>query len=168
MLKIAAMTQASRADGQAYREAMRTVPSAVAVVTAEHDGLRRGLTATAVCSVSADPPQVLACVNKSGSTHATIAEAGRFGINYLAQSQESVARVFSQAQDEPTKRFQSNDWCSGAEGVPLLREALASFACRVVQQIDCGTHTIFVGEVLEIHQQDQSSLLYKDGAFLHA
>ena len=45
-------------DPVAFRAAMRTVPGAVAVITAEHDGVRNGMTATAVCSVSAHPPQL--------------------------------------------------------------------------------------------------------------
>ena len=153
-------------DAGAFRQAMRKVPSAVTVVTAEHQGRRRGLTATAVCSVSADPPQVLACVNKAGRAHVSITEAQAFGINYLADSQVPVALAFSRPADDPDERFRPDDWSKGAEGVPLLRDALVSFACRVIQSVDCGTHTIFVGEILEIRQQDQRSLLYKSGEFM--
>lgn len=155
-------------DADAFRRAMRMVPSAVAVVTAEHQGRRRGLTATAVCSVSADPPQVLACVNQGGRAHGCIAQAQAFAINYLSDAQVRVAMAFSRQADDPDERFASEDWATGAQGVPLLRDALVSFACRVVQSVDCGTHTIFVGEILEIHQQDQRSLLYKSGEFLAA
>lgn len=155
-------------DAHAFRQAMRKVPSAVTVVTAEHEGRRRGLTATAVCSVSADPPQVLACVNKGGRAHPCIAEARAFGINYLADSQAPLAMAFSRPVDDPDERFDANDWTAGAEGVPLLRDALVAFACRVVQTVDCGTHTIFIGEIVEIHQQSQRPLLYQSGEFTAA
>ena len=151
-----------------FRQAMRRVPSAVTVVTAEHAGHRRGLTATAVCSVSADPPQVLACVNKGGRAHACIARADAFAFNYLSDAQAPVAMAFSRQANDPDERFHADDWASGAQGVPLLRDALVSFACRVVQSVDCGTHTIFIGEILEIRQQDQRSLLYKSGEFMPA
>ena len=157
-----------KVDADAFRRAMRKVPSAVTVVTAEHRGRRRGLTATAVCSVSADPPQVLACVNKGGRAHCCIAEAHAFGINYLADSQMPIALAFSRPVDDPDERFHPGDWTTGAEGIPLLRDALVSFACRVVQSVDCGTHTIFIGEILDIRQQDQRSLLYKSGEFMPA
>lgn len=155
-------------DANAFRQAMRRVPSAVTVVTAEHEGQRRGLTATAVCSVSADPPQVLACVNQGGRAHACIAQAQAFAINYLSDAQAPLAMAFSRQTLDPDERFQSEDWSTGAHGVPLLRNALVSFACRVVHSVDCGTHTVFVGEILEIHQQDQRSLLYQSGEFMTA
>lgn len=158
----------SEANTDAFRRAMRRVPSAVTVVTAEHGGRRRGLTATAVCSVSADPPQVLACVNQGGRAHACIARAQAFAINYLSDAQAPVAMAFSRQADDPDERFRPQDWVAGAQGVPLLRDALVSFACRVVQSVECGTHTIFVGEILEIRQQDQRSLLYKSGEFMPA
>lgn len=155
-------------EADACRRAMRRVPAAVAVVTAEHQGQRRGLTATAVCSVSADPPQVLACVNQGGRAHACIAQAQAFAINYLSDAQAPLAMAFSRQTDDPDERFQSADWTTGAQGAPLLRDALVSFACRVVHSMDCGTHTIFVGEIAEIRQQDQRSLLYKSGEFMAA
>ena len=157
-----------RSNSDTFRQAMRQVPSAVAVVTAEHQGQRRGLTATAVCSVSADPPQVLACVNKAGRAHACIEQANAFGINFLADSQAPIAMAFSRPTDDPDARFDSSDWAAGAEGVPLLESALVAFACRVAQRVDCGTHTIFIGEIVEIRQQESRSLLYKCGGFTHA
>jgi flavin reductase (NADH) len=157
-----------KVDADLFRQAMRKVPSAVTVVTAEHEGRRRGLTATAVCSVSADPPQVLACVNKDGRAHPCIAGAEAFGINYLADSQAPLAVAFSRPVDDPDERFRPDDWVAGAQGVPLLRDALVALACRVVQRVDCGTHTIFIGEIVEIHQQSQRSLLYKSGEFIPA
>lgn len=155
-------------SGDAFRQAMRKVPSAVTIVTAEHEGRRRGLTATAVCSVSADPPQVLACVSKGGRAHACIEQARTFGINYLAESQEPIAVAFSNSAEDPDARFEADDWARGAEGVPLLQNALVSFACRVAQSIDCGTHTVFIGEILEARHQGHRSLLYKSGKFTQA
>ncbi|WP_299452255.1 flavin reductase family protein [uncultured Pigmentiphaga sp.] len=51
---------------------MRRIPSAVAIASTSYDRERRGLTATAVCSVSAEPPQLLACVNKQVRAHGHI------------------------------------------------------------------------------------------------
>lgn len=155
-------------NGDVFRQAMRHVPSAVAVVTAEHAGQRRGLTATAVCSVSADPPQVLACVNKGGRAHACIEQANAFGINYLADSQAPIALAFSRPGSDADARFDDAQWIDGAQGVPLLDSAVVSFACRVAQRVDCGTHSIFIGEIVEIRQQERASLLYKSGAFSQA
>ena len=71
-------------DLATFRACMRQVPGAVTVVTTVHEGTRGGLTATAVCSVSADPPQILVCVNRSSSAEAVIVAAGRFGVSFLS------------------------------------------------------------------------------------
>src|SRR5688572_2857783 len=98
------------ADRAVYLSAMRKVPSAVAVVSTKHDGCRGGLTATAVCSVSADPPQILVCVNKGGRTHESMRSAEFFGVNFLAENQEAVARSFSSPSAAPEERFAGARW----------------------------------------------------------
>ena len=82
-------------DLATFRACMRQVPGAVAVVTTVHAGARSGLTATAVCSVSAEPPQMLVCVNRSSSAERVIAAAGRFGVSYLSGDHQTVADAFA-------------------------------------------------------------------------
>lgn len=148
-----------------FKEAMRRIPAAVAVISALYQGERRGLTATAVCSVSADPPRMLACVNKQVRAHDPIGLAGYFGVNYLCHDQAAVAQVFAAPASRPEGRFSCGDWIEGRSGTPLLREALVTFECQVVQSVDCGTHTIYIGDIIDIAQRDDLSLLYKSGAF---
>jgi len=148
-----------------FKEAMRRIPAAVAVVSTLYQGERRGLTATAVCSVSADPPRILACVNKGVRAHDPIGLAGYFGVNYLSHDQAPLAQVFAAPAAMPEGRFGSGDWVEGRSGIPLLREALVAFECQVVQSVECGTHTIYIGDIVGIAQRDDLSLLYKSGAF---
>lgn len=154
------------ADASAYRLAMRKIPAAVAVVAAVHDGRRAGLTVTAVCSVSADPPQILCCVNKTGRAHVCIAEAGRFGVSFLTSDQGDVARRFAQSLADADDKFAVGQWCMRTEVAPVLVDALVSFDCELVQTVDCGTHTIYVGRILSIDGRDERSLVYKSGSFL--
>lgn len=152
-------------DSAAFKTAMRRVPAPVTVISAAHRGERRGLTATAVCSVSAEPPQLLVCVNKRVQAHDAIGLAGYFGVNYLSHGQADVAHAFSSPSGAPGARFETGDWTEGETGAPLLRDALATFECRVVQAVDGGTHTLYIGEIVGMTDRDDLSLLYKSGLF---
>jgi flavin reductase (DIM6/NTAB) family NADH-FMN oxidoreductase RutF len=149
-------------DSATFRAAMRMVPGAVAVITTSLDGVSVGLTVTAVCSVSADPPQLLACINRSSSGHPAIAAAGRFGVSFLAHHHQRVADVFSSPVDD---RFAHAEWVELGSGVPLLRDAVAAFDCVVMQMVQAGTHTIFIGAVVGALVQDVPNLVYKQGAY---
>jgi flavin reductase len=77
-----------------FRKAMRTLASAVSIVSTAHDDRRFGMTATAVCSLSMQPPTLLVCVNQSTSLHHPLLSAGRFCINILHADQDELARTF--------------------------------------------------------------------------
>lgn len=149
-------------DAATFRACMRQVPGAVTVVTTVHQGTRGGLTATAVCSVSADPPQMLVCVNRSSSAEAVIVAAGRFGVSFLSHEQEKVANAFAASLDD---RFDYAEWTELSSGVPLLQGAAAAFDCVVVQMVQAGTHTIFIGAIVAAVAQEVPNLMYKAGAY---
>ena len=153
---------ANMIDVATFRACMRRVPGAVTVVTTVHEGTRGGLTATAVCSVSATPPQILVCVNRSSSAESVIAAAGRFGVSYLAEDQQGVANAFASSLDD---RFAHAEWVELSSGVPILQDAAAAFDCVVVQMIEAGTHTIFIGAIVAAVARDVPNLLYRDGSY---
>src|SRR4029077_17082738 len=84
-------------EAERYRDAMRRVPAAVTIVTTQFEHEANGLTATAVCSVTADPPQVLVCVNREATAESLIAKSRRFVVNFLSEEHEDRARRFSQS-----------------------------------------------------------------------
>lgn len=148
-----------------FKTVMRQVVSSVAVITARSGKLRNGLTATAVCSVSADPPTMLVCINRNASAEAIIAETGTFAINFLTEDQHKVARLFSTSKLSPEERFAEGKWLSLATGSPVLDGAVASFDCRVEDRVVSGTHHIYFGRVVAATSLDQEALLYRDGSF---
>ena len=154
-----------RVSPDAYRAAMRFVPAAVTIITAHHDGKRNGLTATAVASVSADPPQLLICVNRQASAEPLIAESGRFAVNVLAREHRESADRFSQSTLSSGERFEAHRWIDLPSGVPALADAIAVFECRIVQHSLLGTHSLFIGEVVGIRTADGEPLLYHDGRY---
>lgn len=150
-----------------FKIGMRHLAAAVNVITAAYEGDRTGLTATAACSVSADPPQLLICVNTDSRSHAVIDKARAFCLNVLAEDQENIARRFAGMDGtDRAERFALGRWTELVTGAPVLEGTMASFDCRVVQQISVGTHTVFVGNVdaLTIGNQD-TPLMYGIGKF---
>jgi flavin reductase len=118
-----------------------------------------------VCSVTADPPTVLACINKATTTHGAIYKAGVFCINVLRADDSELSTTFSGTQSGEG-RFKSRDWTHLATGSPVLIDALASFDCRVVKKIAHGTHTIFLGQVEQVlFGKKGKPLLYAEGQY---
>jgi flavin reductase len=149
----------------AYRAAMRFVPAAVTIITARHDGERNGLTATAVASVSADPPQLLICVNRQASAEPLIAGSSRFAVNVLAQDHRESAERFSRSTLSSDERFDAHRWVELPSGVPALADAIAVFECRIAQHTLLGTHSLFIGEVIGVSAAAGEPLLYHDGRY---
>lgn len=146
---------------------MRKVAGAVSVITTKaSDGERRGLTATAVCSLSTEPPSLIACVNRRTWVAQFVPDTGVFAVNVLSHLQEEVARTFAgQTELAAGDRFSIGDWYSGVTGVPVVRGALASFECRLEQVVEHTTHVILIGHVVETALGDGQSLVYVEGGF---
>lgn len=162
MEKEAALTPVS---AEQFRLGMRSLAGAVCVITSAHAGRRYGMTATSVCSVSAEPPTVLACVNRDASTHDAIDKAGAYCLNVLRAEDSELSNAFSGAQ-RGESRFRSGAWTRLSTGAPVLLEALASFDCRVVKRIAHGSHSIFFGKVEQILcGRKGRPLLYADGHY---
>jgi flavin reductase (DIM6/NTAB) family NADH-FMN oxidoreductase RutF len=83
-------------DTALYKGGMRRLAAGVSIITTEHHGERYGMAATAVTSVSAEPPTLLVCIGRSGSSHEPIRESGRFCVNVLAETDRAVAEGFFQ------------------------------------------------------------------------
>ncbi len=165
-----AETQNGAPDGvseEQFKFGMRQLAAAVNIITAAKNGSRNGLTATAACSISADPPQLLICVNADATAHDLIRDAGSFCLNVLAREQEDVAKRFAGMDgSDRSERYDLGDWSELSTGSPVLQGALANFDCEIVQQITAGSHSIFIGKVVGIQTRDEGhSLIYGDGQF---
>jgi flavin reductase (DIM6/NTAB) family NADH-FMN oxidoreductase RutF len=145
------------ADPLAFRQALSQFAAGVTVVTTRcSDGTPRGLTVTAFCSVSLDPPLVLVSIDNRSEAHDGFAE-GVFAVSVLAEGQEEVSRRFSLPGAE---KFASGECVTEASGLPLVRDALAYLTCRVVTSVPGGDHTIYVGQVEDARTREGRPLLY--------
>jgi len=152
-------------DAEQFKVGMRTLAGAVNIITSLHAGHRHGMTATAVCSATADPPTVLACINKLAGTHGAVAKSKAFCVNVLRAEDWELSTSFSGAQSGES-RFKSRDWTRLATGSPVLIDSLVSFDCRVVKTLVHGTHTIFLGQVEQVLIGKKGKpLLYSEGQY---
>ena len=150
-------------DAEQFKSGMRTLAGAVNIVTSTHAGHRYGMTATAVCSAAAEPPTVLACINRLASTHGAVTKSKVFCVNVLRAEDWELSTSFSGAHSGEG-RFNSRDWTRLATGTPVLIDALVSFDCRVVKKLAHGTHTIFLGLVEQVaFGKKGKPLLYSEG-----
>lgn len=163
---VAAAGDADHADlDRDFRQAMRRLASAVAVVAATRGDEWMGMAATSVSSLSMDPPSLLICVNRSASIHATLTTGTAFSVNILHESHEAISAAFGGGA-KGAERFAAGDWRACSEGIPHLHDAVASIACVVDMSVDYGTHTIVVGKVrgtrLSPHEHP---LIYVNGRY---
>ncbi|MEO8722981.1 MAG: flavin reductase family protein [Sphingobium sp.] len=151
--------------GMEFKQAMRRLAASVTLVTLTDDGVFKGMAATAVCSLSAEPPSLLVCINRAASLHSHLTSASHFAVNILHTDQIEIAKRFSDNSLRDV-RFENADWVRHEMGPPILRDAQVSLVCTRSELISFGTHTICIGTVVDIQNRvDIDPLIYANGAF---
>ncbi|MFD7507248.1 flavin reductase family protein [Streptomyces sp. NPDC059850] len=133
-----------------FRSLMSSFPSGVAVLTsARRDGTPVGLTCSSLCSVSLEPPVLLACVRRASPTLDTILASGVFAVNLLHEHAAPTSELFSSGAPD---RFDRVAWQAAAEtGVPhLVDEAHTVADCEVRRSETVGDHMVVFGGVLRV------------------
>jgi flavin reductase (DIM6/NTAB) family NADH-FMN oxidoreductase RutF len=152
----------SMIDSQQFREIMSSFPSGVVVLTTFGDDSKpRGLTVSAFCAVSLEPPLVLACMDKTSNTLPHVQHTGGFTANILATGREELARRM--ASKKPDK-FEGVKWLRPATetGGPILADDSAAYAvCRLRDSIAAGDHWIVIGYVLDgLHREGVAPMVF--------
>jgi flavin reductase len=133
---------------QTYRDAMARLGAAVNIVTSDGPGGRRGFTASAVCSVTDDPPTLLVCMNRTSDSAAAFLQNRVLCVNVLTAEQQDLSPVFAGYGPNPDgDKFASGTWATLETGSPVLEGASVSFDCKVIQVTDVGTHHVLFCEV---------------------
>ena len=150
-------------DKLQFRDVVGRFAAGVTVVTTV-DGQARpyGLTVTAFCSVSLEPPLVLVCVDKGAETYPHFAASGRFAVNFLAADQRDLSQRFATSGGD---KFAGVAWRPGRLGLPLLAGTVGVVECRIVHAYAGGDHTIYVGEVERAEGADRPPLLHFRGDY---
>jgi flavin reductase (DIM6/NTAB) family NADH-FMN oxidoreductase RutF len=129
------------------REAMSHFATGVTVVsTRDGEGEPLGTTASAVASVSLDPPLVLVCLAHTSLTLQALLERDAFALNVLGADQSELALAF--AQPGPCEAWGNVPPAVAHTGAPLLDGALAVLDCAVHEVLPGGDHAIVLGRVV--------------------
>jgi flavin reductase (DIM6/NTAB) family NADH-FMN oxidoreductase RutF len=156
------------ADPRLFREGMSRVAGAVHIISTAGPAGRAGFTATAVASVSDDPPTLLVCLNATSRVWPVLEANGRFAVNTLRAGDGSLADVFAgRTGASGESRFASGDW-QMSQGLPLLRSALVHFGCRLVEARQIATHRVLIGAVEQVELAAAGAGLVYKGRAYHA
>ena len=151
-------------DPRTLRDALGCFATGVTVMTTmAADGTFIGLTANSFSSVSLDPPLLLVCLaNNAGSLPAFL-EAEHFAVNVLHIGQQPISSRFASRVGD---RFADTAIDRWGTGVPIIRNALASFECTRDQVVDAGDHKIFIGRVRHVRfEPRRDPLLFFRGRY---
>jgi len=150
-------------DAATFRSTLGRFATGVTILTARDDsGRDHGMTVSAFCSVSLDPPRVLCCVERSADMFPVITKAQRFAINILTTAQEAISRRFAEERDD---RFDGLGYTRGVTECVLLDDILAYVECEVAARYDGGDHLIVLGDVIAAAAADGRPLLYYRGGY---
>jgi flavin reductase (DIM6/NTAB) family NADH-FMN oxidoreductase RutF len=146
-----------------FRRVLGHFATGVTVLTTyDAEGRPTGLTASAFCSVSLDPPLILVCVDHKSQSFPALSESPGFAVNVLTTAQEDISRRFATTRLD---KFDGVEHVRGVAGAPLLENALAHIECTTVARYVQGDHTIFVGRVERARAGSGEPLLYYRGRY---
>ena len=153
------------ASPEAFVAAMAAAAFGVSIVTTDGQSGRFGLTVSAVSSVSAEPPLLLACINRKNVIENAITKNQRFVVNFLSSEQATLAQIFAgRPSVGATYDFAAATW-NEEHGMPVLQQAAANFVCELESYLDAGTHRIFIGRVVHAMHGGPSPLVYTNRSF---
>ncbi|MGH6862436.1 MAG: flavin reductase, partial [Phyllobacterium sp.] len=139
----------------------------VHVITTDGPAGRRGVTISAVCSVSDNPATMLVCLNRQHEFNHLFVENKVFALNTLSFGQQALSEAFSGRGDlSQSDRFALGSWHTLQTGAPVLDDALASFDCRIIATHEVATHYVIYGKVTALNRGEAGrSLVYLNRSY---
>jgi len=159
-----------RMDADAKKTALRMIPYGLYVLTSEaKDGRVAAATVNWVTQASFAPPLVAVGVKADSGAHDIIKESGGFALNVLGKGQQGQAFTFFKSLEREGDTIGGEAFAAGASGAPVLANAPAFVECKLVDTVEKGDHSVFIGEVVEAGvraeisgRADDATLLLKD------
>ena len=146
-----------------FRRALSRFASGVTVITTkDNEGKLYGITVSAFCSVSLEPPLILVCIEKSAGSHRALEQSKAFVVNILREDQQHISNHFASRLND---KFNEISYRFGIENLPLLEDVLVNLECRLRYSHEGGDHTIYVGEIENLTINDGNPLLYFHGGY---
>jgi flavin reductase len=158
------MTEIASED---YRDAMAGLGAAVSIITTDGPAGRAGFTASAVCSVTDDPPTLLVCMNRTSSAHASVAGNKLVCVNVLSAQQEPLSRLFG-GKVPIAERFAAAVWSTLETGAPVLSDCAVAFDCQIANVTTVGTHDVMFCRVVALQRSGLTENLIYLGRAYHS
>jgi flavin reductase (DIM6/NTAB) family NADH-FMN oxidoreductase RutF len=142
------------ADPEPYdrlrRRILWSLPSGLYVLGTRVPGRRNLMTLNWATQVAVDPKLVAVSVEAAAVSHGLLRDGGVFSLNILPRSERAIVRKFVKPLDDDgdSDRLAGFDLRAGLTGAPVLAMAAAWLECEVRHDVPCGSHTVFVGEVV--------------------
>lgn len=137
-------------DTELFRNGMSMLGGAVSVITTDGEAGRFGFTATAVSSVTDEPPTLLVCMNRGSYANQFFKENGVLSVNVLQSSHQDVSWDFANRELSSAERFAKHAWTTSKTGAPMLDEALVSFDCDIHEVHAIGSHDVFYCRIRDV------------------
>jgi len=146
-----------------FRAALGRFASGVTIVTTrDKTGRLHGITVSAFCSVSLEPPLILVCIDKNTGSHRALEETSAFVVNILREDQQYISDRFAALLPD---KFDAVKYRLGIDELPVLDDVLANLECRLVYSHAGGDHTIYVGQIERATVNDGKPLTYFHGEY---
>ena len=154
-----------------FRQALGRFVTGVTIVTSRYEDEVHGTTMNAFCSVSLNPPLALVSVDKEADSHDLIAAGGIFAVNILADDQEHLSVTLSQKgtnELDAAHKLTGIKYTTRKTGAPILYGIHAFLDCKIINTIDAGDHTIYIGQIEDTGWgEDTLPLIYHRGEYGH-
>jgi flavin reductase (DIM6/NTAB) family NADH-FMN oxidoreductase RutF len=143
------------ADPEEYdrlrRRVLWTMPSGLYIVGSRAGERRNGMTCNWVTQLGFDPKLLGVSVEKDAVTHELISEGGAFALNIIDREDRAIVRKFTKPVevDLEARTLNGFPFHDGVSGAPILDHAVAYADCEVRATTDVGSHTLFIGEIVD-------------------
>lgn len=133
------------------RRVLWTMPYGLFVVGSRAGDRRNGMTLNWVTQLSFDPKLVGIAVENGALTRELVAEGRVFSLCVVDREDRAIVRKFTKPVevDEAARTMNGFPFHDGRTGAPVLDQAVAYVDCEVRQEVPTGSHTLFVGEVVD-------------------
>ena len=133
------------------------IPNALALVGSAHDGERNAMTTSWITQLSMEPVLIGIGGDNTAVTHRLISESGAFSINLWSSDDTRPFVKFSKPAVDDGATLNGRTVGSAITGAPIFEEAIAWMDCEVRKEMELGTHTLFVGEIVDAGINDDDA-----------
>ena|SRR5690625_3679902 len=147
-------------DERLFRDAMGKFTTGITIVTINHNNQYTGMTVNAFMSISLHPKLIAISIDENAGLYNQLKNTKNFGISMLKEEQKDLSMIFARQKEQDREiEFIEQD------GVPVIKNSLATLSCEVDQKIKVGDHLIIIAKVTDLHIEDGSPILYFGGKY---